>query len=193
MKGLPHEEIAKIPKSRLRNAIVKALPDDLKDKIDAQQLKIQFEELDDYTEMKVTTDAKDPEQADDLKWTMLDPIHVRKFNEELKNDQETDLMACEYTYLDRRISFIEMLYSFFCLCLRRYQSWRICTPMTKQRSYSKYFILTLDYRKAVGSGFVFFIKMLDFHYNVIFEKIIYGMMKIFRKCPQGSFKPDSII
>jgi len=102
LKGLPHEEIAKIPKSRLRNAIVKALPDDLKDKIDAKQLKIQFEELDDYTEMKVTTDAKDPEQADDLKWTMLDPIHVRKFNEELKNDQETDLMACEYTYLDRR-------------------------------------------------------------------------------------------
>ena len=104
LKGLPHEEIVEIPKSRLRNAIVKALPDDLKDKIDAKQLKIQFEELDDYTEMKVTTDAKDPEQADDLKWTMLDPIHVRKFNEELKNDQETDLMACEYTYLDRRKS-----------------------------------------------------------------------------------------
>jgi len=102
LKGLPHEEIAKIPKSRLRNAICKALPPDLRDKIDPKQLKITFEELDDYTEMKVQTDAKDPEQADDLKWTMLDPVHVRKFNEELKNDQETDLMNCEYTYLERR-------------------------------------------------------------------------------------------
>lgn len=102
LKGLPHEEITKIRTKSLRNAICKALPPDLREKIEPKDLKIKFEELDDYTEMKVTTDAKDPEQADDLKWTMLDPIHVRKFNEELESDQETDLLKCEYTYLDRR-------------------------------------------------------------------------------------------
>jgi len=100
--GLPYEEVTKIQKARMRNAIVKSLPDDLQKEIDPKQLKISYEDLGDYTEMKVTTDADSPEQADDLKWTMLDPIHVRKFNEELKNDRETDLINCEYTYLERR-------------------------------------------------------------------------------------------
>jgi len=102
LKGLSHDEISHLPKSRLRNAISKALPEDLRDEISPKDFRLSFEKMDDYTEMKVETECKSPETGDDLKWTMLDPRHVRRFNDNCKEDTEMDQMNCEYTYLERQ-------------------------------------------------------------------------------------------
>jgi len=97
LEEMPIHDIKNAPKSVWQNAIVKALPEDLKNKVSPSQLHLSFEKLDDdKTEMKVEYEAEDPEQADDLKWTMLDPLHVRRFNDEVSRD-----VKCNKTYLVR--------------------------------------------------------------------------------------------
>ena len=59
LKGLDHDEITRLPKSRIRSAISKGLPEDLRDTINPKDLKLSFEKMDDYTEMKVEVTSKD--------------------------------------------------------------------------------------------------------------------------------------
>lgn len=102
LKGLPYDEIVKPSKKQYKQCIIDALPADLKEKVNPREMKLTFEDLGDYTEMKVDYEAEDPEMADDMKWTMLDPIHVRKVNDNLKEKPSTDLVNAEYSYLERR-------------------------------------------------------------------------------------------
>jgi len=100
LRGLPFDEIKKVPEEDFQNAIANNLPMD----IDPNKLELTFEDLgDDKTEMKAFYDEPMPaEKADDIQWSMLDPIHVRHFNEELAQKDNTDLINCQYTYLERR-------------------------------------------------------------------------------------------
>lgn len=100
LRGLPYDEIKKVPEEEFQNAIADNLPMD----VDPNKIELTFEDLgDDKTEMKAYYDDKMPaEKADDMQWSMLDPIHVRHFNEQLSKKDDTDLIVCEYTYLERR-------------------------------------------------------------------------------------------
>jgi len=96
--GAPHEDLAKIRKSKYRKCLASSLPQD----IDEKGMKIDFEDLGDYTEMKVRYEANTPEEADDLKWTMLDPVQVRKFNDQMADDPDVEVAIAKYAYLKRR-------------------------------------------------------------------------------------------
>lgn len=100
LRGLPYDEIRKVPEEEFQKAIANNLPMD----VDPNKLELTFEDLaDDHTEMKVHyADTMPAPQADDMQWSMLDPIHVRHFNETLSKKDDTDLVICEYTYLERR-------------------------------------------------------------------------------------------
>jgi len=66
-------------------------------------------------------DKMPADQADDMQWSMLDPIHVRHFNEQLSKKDDTDLIVCEYTYLERRHSNVNDIFLMFFLCVRGFR------------------------------------------------------------------------
>lgn len=101
LKGTSFEKIKKISSKHFRKAIKNALPEEIKIENDKFG-KFEFEELTDYTEMKVRYECDSPEEADDLKWSMLDPYHVNKFNGNLKDNDKTDFVNAEYSYLERK-------------------------------------------------------------------------------------------